>query len=225
MSARGGGGARGSKGSWPRPELRWERIWSMVAGWVITATIWSSEPQRATEERLDFEQLAKEAGPGGAAGLREVRFAFVLGGGVGERGGGGGAGVDSAPGAAGVPAVVAGEVLAAVGDLIGDGVDPVEDVEGAGGGAGPRVGGGGNGDLVLGELLQGVEADGRAGEVAGDVFGALGLFGEEELLCVHREAGVNPGRGGRRGRLRRAGRRGGRASSTRRRKSSERASV
>jgi hypothetical protein len=44
---------------------------------------------------------------------------------------------------------------------------------------------------VVGELLKGVEADGRASEVAGDVLGALGLFGEEELSCVHREAGVS----------------------------------
>ena len=72
------------------------------------------------------------------------------------------------------------------------GVEPVEDFEGAGGGAGFGLGRGGDGDLMVVELSKGIEADGGAGEVAGDVFGARGVFGEQELLCVDREGGVDP---------------------------------
>ena len=78
-------------------------------------------------------------------------------------------------------------MLPPVGDLIGDGVDPVQDVEGAGGGTGPGIGRRGDGDLGIGELLKGIESDGGASEIAGDVVGARGLFGEEELLGVNGE--------------------------------------
>ena len=92
------------------------------------------------KQRVDFQDWAEQPCPGGAAAVllgRKGLLVVVVGRFVAGRV----AGAESAcgAGARGVGAVVAHEVLAAVGDLAGDGVDPLQGIENQVGRAALRV--------------------------------------------------------------------------------------
>jgi len=79
-----------------------------------------------------------------------------------------------------------------IGDLFGDGLDPVEGIEEKLARAVFGMRRGENADAVLFGALDGAEGHGRTDEVAGEVLEALGVIGGDALAGVNGEAGVNP---------------------------------
>jgi hypothetical protein len=84
-------------------------------------------------------------------------------------------------------AAIAHDVAAAVGDLGGDGVDPLERIENQLGGAASRIGRRGDPDTAFVVDLDGVDADRSPRDVTYEPLQRRVVFGIDGLVSVRRE--------------------------------------
>jgi len=88
--------------------------------------------------------------------------------------------------------VVTSQMLAAVRDLLADGMNPIEGLEQQSGVSGKGVRGSGHLDTAVVVLANGVKPDGSASQVTGDVFEPSGLIVIDELGGMNGKAGWIP---------------------------------
>jgi len=89
-------------------------------------------------------------------------------------------------------------MLAAIGDLGCDRMDPVERVDSQTGRARARVGRRADAEASRLRYLQPIQGDGGAGDVSGEPLDTLGVFGRDALLTVYgKRAGGGRARGSR----------------------------